>query len=206
MIRAALPAALAATLACSPRPATAGPQSCAPGSAASGAPPSAGVSAASLAGDYRLRLVATSGPRRDSSADGTLSLAAPAAPADTSRRRPVLFGAGDLRLEEVGAAAADVASRDPMRPGVVVFDLGARAQEDSAPRIMLRLGAGANRQDVVQLEGASTVLRVREMRDDGFTGEWTANAPLPVAEGYFCAWRADSATTDSATAGTTGAQ
>jgi hypothetical protein len=82
-----------------------------------------------------------------------------------------------------------------MRPGVVVFELPAGTGGEPTSRILLRLGAEANRQDVVRVEGASTVLRVKEVRDDGFAGDWTANAPLPVAEGYFCAWReaADSA-------------
>ena len=170
---------------CSPRPAAAGPQRCAPSAAL--ADPQA--SAPALEGDYRLRLVATSGPRRDSSADGTLTLVRPgsgAAPA----RGVVLLGQGDLALEEIGAAPADLASSDPTRPGVVVLELAPPAGDSTSARILLRLGAEANRTDVVRLEGASTVLRVKEVRDDGFAGDWTANAPLPVAGGYFCAWRA----------------
>lgn len=170
---------------CSPRPAAAGPQSCAP--AAARADPQA--SAPSLEGEYRLRLVATSGPRSDSSADGTLTLVRPGAGAAPARG-VVLLGHGELALEEVGAAPADLASTDPMRPGVVVLELAPPAGDSTSTRILLRLGAEANRTDVVRLEGASTVLRVREVRDDGFAGDWTANAPLPVAGGYFCAWRA----------------
>ena len=83
----------------------------------------------------------------------------------------------------------DVAQPDPVRPGVVVFDLPPPA-DTAAPRIMLRLGAEANRQDMSRIEGAYTVLRLRELREDGFAGDWTSGAPLPVAEGYFCAWRA----------------
>ena len=183
-----------AVAACGPRPATADPQSCAPSTAALDSTASAG----SLAGAYRLRLVATSGPRRDSSADGTLSLLSSAAPSDPAKQRPALFGTGDLRLEDVGAPAADLASRDPVRPGVVVFQLASPAGAEPGPRIMLRLGAEANRVDVVRVEGASTVLRVREAREDGFAGDWTANAPLPVAEGYFCAWRAPADSTGGA--------
>jgi hypothetical protein len=194
---AALVAAFAALAGCSPRAASADPQSCAPSTAwaDSSAAPDSAASAAALMGGYRLRLVATSGPRRDSSADGRLTLEPAAAPIDSSPRRPALFGTGELPLEDVGAPAADLGSRDPMRPGVVVFELPAGTGGEPAPRILLRLGAEANRQDVVRVEGASTVLRVKEVRDDGFAGDWTANAPLPVAEGYFCAWReaADSA-------------
>jgi hypothetical protein len=179
-------AACALLAACGPRPAAAGPQSCGP----SDATLDAGAAGASLQGSYRVRLVATSGPRRDSSTDGALTLARPdSAAADTSARRPVLVGSGDLALAEVGAAEADLASRDPMRPGVLVFDLGARSSGGPNARVLLRLGAEANRQDVVRVEGAYTVLWVHEIRDDGFAGSWTSGAPLPVAEGYFCAWR-----------------
>ncbi len=168
---------------CKPSPAAAGPQACAP----SPGPLPPDASAASLEGVFRLRLVATSGPRRDSSADGTLSLLRPAAepePGAPAARRFVLVGSGQLRLEEVGAAEADVASRDPMRPGALVFDLPSG--------VLLRLGAEANRQDVTRIEGAATALRVREIREDGFAGDWTSMAPLPLAEGYFCAWRSGS--------------
>jgi len=185
-----LAAAMALLAGCNPRPAAAGPQTCAPSTAT--LDPAA--SGASLAGGYRLRLVATSGPRRDSSADGTLMLARPdPAAGDSATRRYVLLGSGDFRLEEVGGPAADLASRNPMRPGVLVFDLGPRPNALPNSRVLLRLGAEANRQDVMRIEGAYTVLRVREIRDDGFAGEWTSGDPMPVAEGYFCAWRSDRA-------------
>jgi hypothetical protein len=170
-------AVLGAAGACGPRPAAAGPQSCAPTTAAL----EAGASAAGLEGEYRVRLVATTGPRQHSSADGTIALVRPAASADSSSRRYVLVGTGELALVEVGAPEADLASADPSRPGILVFDLGSR--------ILLRLGAEVNRQDVTRVEGAYTVLRVQEVRADGFAGEWTSGAPLPMAEGYFCAWK-----------------
>jgi hypothetical protein len=177
---------LAALTACAPRPVAAGPQTCAPGSATLGSEADAGA----LTGEYRLRLVATSGPRRDSSTDGSLTLAA----ADSATRsravhRYTLLGHGELELGEVGAAEADVTSRDPMRPGALVFDLGRPVAAPSS-RVLVRLGAEANRQDVMRLEGAYTVLRVRAIDEAGFSGEWASGAPLPVAEGYFCAWRA----------------
>jgi hypothetical protein len=180
--------ASAALLGCGPRQVAAGPEHCRPSTAS----PSA-AAAAALVGDYRVRLVATSGPRRDSSTDGRIDLQP--VPAGTEARGPrfALRGTSDLRLEEVGAPPADVASQDPMRPGVVVFELPAREGAPGSPRIMLRLGAEANRRDVVRIEGASTVLRVREVLDSGFVGEWTSFSPLAGAEGYFCAWRATAA-------------
>jgi hypothetical protein len=101
----------------------------------------------------------------------------------------VLRGSGTLSLSQVGAVEADVASRDPMRPGILVFDLGPGPQAAPGSRVLLRLGAEANRQDVARVEGAYTVMLVHEIGNDGFTGEWRSGAPLPVAEGYFCAWR-----------------
>lgn len=172
------------SLGCRPRPVAADPQPCAPGTAA----PDQSSSAGPLVGDYQVRLVATSGPRRGSSTDGTLSLFLPR-PGAAPGRSVVLHGRGDLRLEEVGASSADISSGDPTRPGVVVLELAPRGGDSSAARILLRLGAEANRTDVVRLEGASTVLRVREVGDSGFAGDWTAYAPLPLAGGYFCAWR-----------------
>ena len=182
-------AALTLLCGCSPRPAAAGPRTCAPSTAAL----DSSAAAAALEGAYRIRLVAGAGPRRDSSTDGTLTLEQPAggSPVEPPRRY-VLRGYGDIRLDEVGAAADDVASQDAARPGVLAFDLPAGGQ---GRRLLLRLGAEANRQDVMRVEGAYTVLRVREIRPDGFVGDWTSGAPLPVAEGHFCAWRADTTET-----------
>ncbi len=183
-------AGVASLAACVPRPAPASPQTCAPTVAT--LPP--GASGASLEGQYRIRLVATAGPRRGGTADGTLSLGQPAPAPAAGPRRHVLAGHGELPLENVGAPPARLESEDPMRPGVLVFDLAPRADgSPSGPRVLLRLGDEANRQDVMRIEGTYTVLRVREMREDGFAGEWSSGDPAPVAEGFFCAWRAGGA-------------
>lgn len=177
----------ASLVACTPRPGPAGPRTCAPTSAT--LPP--GASATSLAGQYRVRLVATAGPRPDGTADGTLSLSqADPDPDAAGPRHHVLVGHGEVPLESVGAPAAQLASEDPLRPGVLGFDLPARSNDSATgPRVLLRLGAEANRQDVMRIEGAYTVLRVREIRENGFAGEWSSGDPDPIAEGYFCAWR-----------------
>ena len=177
---------LAALAGCAPRPVAAGPQTCAPSTATLGGAADAGA----LTGEYRLRLVATSGPRRDSSTDGTLTLTtADSAARSLALHRYRLLGHGELALGEIGAPEADVTSRDPMRPGALVFDLGPRPVAPPNSRVLVRLGAEANRQDVTRLEGAYTVLRVRAIDEAGFSGDWASGAPLPVAEGYFCAWR-----------------
>jgi hypothetical protein len=179
---------LAATVlaACGPRPEAAGPESCGPSTAT--LPP--GASASALEGEYRIRLVATSGPRAQQSADGTLHLSrrAPAAAEDSHRRRHVLVGSGDVQMEEVGGPPQDLTSRDPARPGIIGFDLPP-LDDQPGPRVLLRLGTMANRQDAIRIEGPYTALRVREIREDGFSGDWTSGTPLPVAEGYFCTWR-----------------
>ena len=183
-----LPAGVAALVACAARPMPASPRSCAP--TAASLPP--GASGASLAGQYRIRLVATAGPRQDGTADGTLSLSQADPEPDAARpRRHVLVGHGEVPLESIGAPAAQLASEDPLRPGVLGFDLPAWSNDSAAgPRVLLRLGAEVNRQDVMRIEGAYTVLRVREIRENGFAGEWSSGDPDPIAEGYFCAWRA----------------
>ncbi len=178
---------LVACVACSPPPAQAGPQNCAPTTATL----PAGSSGAALEGEYRLRLIATSGPKSGDTADGVLRLRPPAS---TAPQRAVLFGTGELDTEAIGGPAADLASEDPGRPGVLVFDLPPLPEAPESPRVVMRLGAEANRQDVTRVEGAYTVLRVREIRADGFAGDWESGAPLPSAGGYFCAVASDSAT------------
>ena len=186
MIRATGTGALLLLSACGPRPAAADPQSCGP-TAASLAP---GATAGALEGRYRVRLVATSGPRSSGAADGMLVLTRTDTADPQPRHRHVLVGHGDLRVEDVGGPALDVGSTDGARPGVVGFDLPP-LPDSTAPRVLLRLGALANRQDVARIEGPYAVLRVREIREDGFAGDWTGGAPLPTAEGYFCAWRSE---------------
>lgn len=188
---------LALALACRSRPANAGPEPCAPSTGAL----SPGTTGDALAGSYRLQLVATSGPGTGRSTTGALSLR-PSAVADRYRSWAPgvrdttsvypLYGSLDAGLDAVGAVAGDATSADPARPGVLVIGMPARSQ-DAGPRIMLRLGAEANRRDAVRFDGGYTVLRVREITGGGFAGDWESGAPLPRAGGHFCAVKDETA-------------
>jgi hypothetical protein len=186
MPRAWLCVALALCTGCRSRPAEAEPQACAPTTATL----AADASAAGLAGTYRLRLIASSGPQSGKAAEGELRLLPlqSGGSAGDAADPFVLHGAADLDLAAVGAPEAELTSTNPTRPGVLVMQL-APTKASKAPRIMLRLGAEANRRDVTPVEGAYTVLRLSEISEGGFAGSWESGAPMPVAGGYFCATR-----------------
>jgi hypothetical protein len=161
------------------------PQPCAPVEAQA-----TGVSAAGLAGEYSLRLVATLGPKRGSTTGGRLTLVPyeasdPGAEGDsagaTSFTRP-LRGTVEVKLDEVGAVApGELAATEPAAPGVLVME---------APgRVIMRLGSEANRTDVRRFDGAFTALDVQQVSDDGFRGTWRSGGAGPAASGHFCAER-----------------
>jgi hypothetical protein len=134
----------------------------------------AGTDPASLAGDYELRLVATRGPAAGTAVTGTIDLAA--SPAGVR-------GAAAIALDNLGAhRPGDIGSRDSAAPGVLAFP--------SDGRILLRLGADANRRGEQRFEAAYTVLHVRRIGEDGFSGTWASGAERVDAEGHFCARRA----------------
>ncbi len=154
------------------------------------APPVA-TSTIGLAGDYRLTLVATRGPRAGRMAEGRLWLA----PQDTalqllfrldgsvdSTARMPLIGGADLDLDAVGAVRLGALdARDPRSPGVAVLE--------TPGAIVLRLGADANRRGVVRFDGGYTALYVRATGAAGFAGGWASGVTGPEAEGHFCAVR-----------------
>ena len=129
---------------------------------------------ASLAGDYDLRLVATQGPAAGMAVTGTIDLAV--SPAGVR-------GAATIALDSLGAhRPGDIGSRDSAAPGVLAFP--------SDGMILLRLGADANRRGGEQrFEAAYTVLDVRRIGEDGFSGTWASGAERVDAEGHFCALR-----------------
>jgi hypothetical protein len=108
---------------------------------------------------------------------------------DTSNMYP-LYGSTEVGLDAVGAVAGDLGSADPARPGVLVIRMAPRS-DVAGTRMILRLGADANREGLVRFDGGYTVLRVREITRTGFAGDWESGAPLPRAKGHFCATRAD---------------
>lgn len=152
---------------------------------------------AALGGEYRLRLVATAGPRSGAAVDARLQLA-PLADSlqvsppmlgvrDTTTRYP-LAGSTDLAPELVGGVpTGDNASADPAAPGVLVIEQ--RPSAGAPASLMLRLGALANRRGVVRFDGGYFALTIRRMDADGFAGTWSSGTARQAASGYFCAER-----------------
>ena len=153
---------------------------------------------AGLGGEYRLRLVATAGPRSGEAVDARLQLA-PLADSlqvsppmlgvrDTTTRYP-LAGSTDLDPALVGGVGTgDNASTDPTAPGVLVIERHAGAS-DAPASVMLRLGALANRRGLVRFDGGYFALTVRRIDADGFAGTWSSGTARQAAAGYFCAER-----------------
>jgi hypothetical protein len=159
-------------------------------------PPSA--TGARLAGEYRLRLVPTAGPRSGEAVNANLRLA-PLADSlqvpppmlgvqDTTTRYP-LAGSTDLDPALVGGVGTgDNGSTDPTAPGVLVIERHPGATGAPAS-IMLRLGALANRRGLARFDGGYFALTVRRVDSDGFAGTWSSGTGRQAAAGYFCAER-----------------
>jgi hypothetical protein len=163
------------------------PQACAPVAATE-----ASMDASRLAGEFVVRLVASSGTKRGATAEGRLQLT----PHDSAHRRLKLpdgsssstytlplSGTASVDFAAVGAVApGDPGSADPESPGVLVIE--------RPGQILLRVGSEANRRDVRRFDGAFTVLRVQQVTDEGFAGTWESGVDLDRSGGHFCANRA----------------
>jgi hypothetical protein len=163
------------------------PQPCAPVEAAS-----ASVTADNLAGEYKLRFVATSGSKRGTTAAGKLTLMPqdsaywrldlPGSSRDSTLSLP-LYGTASMDFASVGAVIpGDPGSSNPANPGVLVMEYPGR--------VMLRLGSEANRRDVRRFDGAFTALQVQQVSDKGFAGTWRSGLGVDESSGHFCADRA----------------
>ena len=148
-----------------------------------------------LAGEYRLTLVASRGPRAGRSASGRLVLrrfagATVAVPASPGARYP-LYGGATLPLDSVGAVApGDVGAADPSRPGVLVMEWRRTTPPPPGDQITLRFGADANGRGPDRFDGAHLALSVAASSARRFAGSWESGVPGgPQAGGYFCAER-----------------
>lgn len=198
-IPAALIAGLSATLlaggACRAQSGRASPQECAP--VATELP--ATSTAEALAGEYQLRLVATSGRRSGSAVEGRLKLQSQldslrhrrrlGGAADSTVRHP-LYGSTEVDLGAVDAVlVGSTSSLDPMQPGVLVMERHERAGQTPHAEIVMRLGSDANRRDRQRVDGGYTALRVRQLSATGFSGTWASGIQSERSAGYFCAVR-----------------
>jgi hypothetical protein len=163
------------------------PQACAPVDA-----PASDVAAAGLAGEYTVRLIATSGTKEGATTGGLValmeqdsayrSLERPDGSVDTTFSFP-LYGTADVDFAAVGATApGDPRSTDPLSPGVLVIE--------RPGGVMLRVGSEANRRGVRRYDGGYTVFEVQQVRDDGFAGRWRSGVGLEQSGGHFCAVKA----------------
>ena len=143
------------------------------------------VTLSDRAGQYRLTLIEVVNGTDARSAQGTLTLRQqPSGLESLGSAATPLYGFTDVNLRAVGAyEVGDPASEDPQAPGVLLLE----SDRDGARRILLRLGADANRRDDKLFDGAYTVLEVHEIAADGFAGNWRSGLRLSRIEGYFCA-------------------
>lgn len=147
-----------------------------------------------LAGDFRLTLVATRGPRQGRSASGRLVLrafdgAARPVPAAAGVRFP-LYGGAELSVDSVGAVVpGDIRAADATRPGVLVMEWRRATPPPPSDQITLRFGADANRAGPDRFDGAHLALSIATSSPDRFAGIWDSGAGDQQAGGYFCAQR-----------------
>jgi len=137
-----------------------------------------------LAGEYRLTLVATRGPRSGSSATGTLRLRRNdgGAGAPTEGVRYPLYGAAQLALDSVGAVApGNVGSMEAARPGVLAIE--------QRGTLTLRFGADANGSGPPRFDGSHLALFPAALSADRFAGRWDSGTAERRSGGYFCAVR-----------------
>jgi hypothetical protein len=154
----------------------------------------AGARADALAGAFRLTLAAERGPFAGRSAEGTLQLqpfgARPIPVPPSAGVRYPLFGGTDVDLAAVGAVAPGAVDRaDAARPGVLVMEMSAPSAPAGTNRVMLRLGADANRGGDPRFDGAFTALTVTAIEGGRFAGRWQSGGGDQQASGYFCAER-----------------
>jgi hypothetical protein len=163
------------------------PKACAPVEA-----PASDLAADGLAGQYAVRLIATSGTKEGASAHGRLSLIEQDSAyrflersdgsVDTTFSFP-LYGKAEVDFAAVGATApGDPGSLDPLSPGILVIE--------RPGGIMVRVGSEANRRGVRRFDGAYTVLQVQQVTDQGFSGTWRSGVGVEESGGHFCAVKA----------------
>lgn len=188
---------LSMLLGCRARTGELGPAGCRPVAS----PLAPGATAAEIAGEYRLVLVADSASSHPERVTGTLRLE----PYEgVLRQRTRLdgsldsttiyaaFGSTDIDLSAVGAAeVGSTQSEDPVSPGVVVLERRTVSGKEPATNILLRLGSEANRRDRQRFDGGYTALYVRSISADQFAGDWASAVAGPSVKGHFCAMRKD---------------
>jgi hypothetical protein len=144
-------------------------------------------------GTWRLTLVASFGSMTGQSVQGEMTLRGQDSllrrverPGSTVVTVPVI-GAADIALEAVGARRiGDLQSLEPARPGLAIWvSHGA----DGGVSAVLRIGQEEIHPTLLQIEGAYTVLYLREVSSDAMRGGWASGVMQEEAHGHFCAER-----------------
>lgn len=170
----------APVMAASPAPSQSGEVPCAPviGSLS----PSTHMDA--VAGDYRLTLVATAGPRAGQSVSGSLKIDKP----QMATNLDSLPGKSSIALDAVGATAPG-----PRGGGeVVVREWMLSSGGSMTQQITITFGRVVAPPGTRAIEGAHMALSVKSVSSDGFQGTWTSGSgdpSAPDASGHFCAKR-----------------
>ncbi len=150
---------------------------------------------AGLAGQYTLRLYATSGDSAGRDVSGSLTLmehaddmkelTVPSGAAMRTIATP-LYGTAEIGLSAVNAVTqGSLGSTDPMMPGAVVLE----RHTDPGLELTVRLGSQLNRRSQTQFDGAYTAMTVNWGSGDRFGGSWSSGLMGSGVEGYFCADR-----------------
>ena len=161
-----------------------------------------------LAGEYRVRIVATAGAKTGAPIPGPNAAIAALVASGLPTREFTFLGfltkKSGARRKTLAALIAegrtvvvyespyrtgDLLSLDPLAPGVLVLERHP-IRPDAPAEIMLRLGSDANRRGVVRYDGGYFALTVRRIGAGEFAGTWASGVATGGAEGYFCAERA----------------
>ena len=158
------------------------------------------ASAADMGGRYSLVFVATEGDHKGKVARGRMELlrrdSTTAIRLDGNGRphpnlREPYYGSAEINLEALGAyTSGSLASRDPTRPGIVVFEWRSK-REEVPTAIQLMIGADKTRRDIISVDGPFVDIQVREFLPEGFRGTWEASVGYSDyrSSGFFCANR-----------------
>jgi len=152
---------------------------------------------AGMAGDYTLRLFATSGDSAGRDVAGMLNLMLQAdslreyevmsGPVSTTMVTP-LYGSANVNLGAVGAVTeGDLVSTDPVKPGVAVIE----RHVDLGVELTLRFGSISNMRGRTVFDGAYMALSAMWGGSDRFGGSWGSGVMESSTQGYFCADRVE---------------
>lgn len=146
----------------------------------------AGTTVASIGGDYRFTLVATSGPRAGMKASGTLTLDLPSGSASAMT---TLAGTASVALDSVAAKSPSM--RSPGRYDITALQWSSTTGGVTSPEITIRYGTVSSPGTTRPIEGVHMAMHLNAVTADGFSGRWDSGTGEmqqgPAVAGHFCA-------------------